>query len=267
MDQTADDPDPGRRPAGRVLGLDLGDARVGVAISDPERRVAVPHGTIRTGQPPGELKAVAALVGELDVTAVVVGHPRSMSGASGPRAQQAEAFAEALRAIVGVPVELQDERLSTAEAESAAAEAAVKVADDNIRTAEATVARSRADLEKARINFNRTKQLFDAKLVASQEYDQRRIDVTADEAALNESELRVTQLRAQKQQTAANLSSMQRRIAVSQANLRRAQDVLQRTMSVAPSAMVVPRLVMGATPPYTPGTTFLPIISATEWLP
>ncbi|HEY7761653.1 MAG TPA: Holliday junction resolvase RuvX [Actinomycetota bacterium] len=125
MGQATGDPDPGRRPAGRVLGLDLGDARVGVAISDPERRVAVPHGTIRTGQPPGELKAVAALVGELDVTAVVVGHPRSMSGASGPRAQQAEAFAEALRAIVGVPVELQDERLSTAEAERSLREAGV----------------------------------------------------------------------------------------------------------------------------------------------
>jgi putative Holliday junction resolvase len=140
VDQTADDPDPGRRPAGRVLGLDLGDARVGVAISDPERRVAVPHGTIRTGQPPGELKAVAALVGELDVTAVVVGHPRSMSGASGPRAQQAEAFAEALRAIVGVPVELQDERLSTAEAERSLREAGVsgrrrrKVVDESAAT-------------------------------------------------------------------------------------------------------------------------------------
>jgi putative Holliday junction resolvase len=102
-----------------VLGLDLGDARVGVAISDADRRLAVPHGTIRTGQPPGELKAVAALVRDLEVTAVVVGHPRSMSGASGPRAQQAEAFAEALRAIVEVPVELQDERLSTVQAERA----------------------------------------------------------------------------------------------------------------------------------------------------
>jgi putative Holliday junction resolvase len=137
---TPDDPAPGRRPAGRVLGLDLGDARVGVAISDPERRVAVPHGTIRTGQPPGELKAVAALVGELDVTAVVVGHPRSMSGASGPRAQQAEAFAEALRAIVGVPVELHDERLSTAEAERSLREAGVsgrrrrKVVDESAAT-------------------------------------------------------------------------------------------------------------------------------------
>jgi putative Holliday junction resolvase len=108
---------------GRVLGLDLGDARIGVAISDPERRVAVPHGTIHVGQPPGELKAVAALVRELDATAVVVGHPRSMSGASGPRAQQAEAFAEALRAAVSVPVELQDERLSTVEAERSLREA------------------------------------------------------------------------------------------------------------------------------------------------
>ncbi len=142
MSQTTGDPAtaPGRRPPGRVLGLDLGDARVGVAISDPERRVAVPHGTIRTGQPPGELKAVAALVEELGVTAVVVGHPRSMSGDSGPRAQQAEAFADARRAIVDVPVDLQDERLSTVEAERSLREAGVsgrrrrQVVDDSSAT-------------------------------------------------------------------------------------------------------------------------------------
>ena len=126
MSRTTDVREAGRPvPAGRVLGLDLGDARVGVAISDADRRVAVPHGTIRTGQPPGELKAVAALVRDLDVTAGVVGHPRSMSGAAGPRAQQAEAFADALRAIVDVPVELQDERLSTAEAERSLRESGV----------------------------------------------------------------------------------------------------------------------------------------------
>lgn len=114
---TTDDGSERPQPAGRVLGLDLGDARIGVAISDPDRRVAVAHGTIRVGQPPGELKAVAALVLELGATAVVVGHPRLMSGASGPRAQHAEAFAGALRAVVTAPVELQDERLSTVEAE------------------------------------------------------------------------------------------------------------------------------------------------------
>lgn len=107
------------QPAGRVLGLDLGDARIGVAISDPDRRVAVAHGTIRVGQPPGELQAVAALAHELGATTVVVGHPRSMSGVSGARAQHAEAFADALRMALSVPVELQDERLSTVEAERA----------------------------------------------------------------------------------------------------------------------------------------------------
>jgi putative holliday junction resolvase len=115
--------------AGRVMGLDLGDARIGVAISDPDRRVAVPFGTIHVGQPPGELRAIAALVAENTVSVVVLGHPRSLSGASGPSAKHAEAFADALRQAISVPVELQDERLSTTEAERVLREAGVKGRD------------------------------------------------------------------------------------------------------------------------------------------
>ncbi len=107
---------------GRVLGLDLGDVRIGVAISDPDRRLAVPLGTVRTGAP-ADLKAIAKLVGENDVTLVVVGHPLLMSGQAGARAKQAEGFADALRRSLGVPVVLHDERLSTAEAERALKEA------------------------------------------------------------------------------------------------------------------------------------------------
>jgi len=103
---------------GRVLGLDLGDARIGVAISDDERRLAVPLGTIRTGAP-ADVKAIAALVGEHDVTLVVVGHPLLLSGEAGERAHHAERFAEALRGLLGVPVLLHDERLSTVEADRA----------------------------------------------------------------------------------------------------------------------------------------------------
>ncbi len=102
---------------GPVLGLDLGDARIGTAISDSERRTAVPLGTILVGQPPGELLAIAGIVKERGITLVVVGLPRSMSGATGPRAQQAEGFAGALRSGLSIPVELHDERLSTVEAE------------------------------------------------------------------------------------------------------------------------------------------------------
>jgi putative Holliday junction resolvase len=107
----------GSRP-GRVLGLDLGDARIGVAISDDDRRLAVPLGTVRTGAP-ADVRAIAALVREQAVTAIVVGHPRSMSGDVGPAAAKAERFAEALASGLEVPVALQDERLSTVEAERA----------------------------------------------------------------------------------------------------------------------------------------------------
>ena len=103
---------------GRVLGLDLGDARIGVAISDDARRLAVPLGTVRTGAP-ADLKAVAALADEHAVTAIVVGHPLLLSGERGDRAHHAERFADALRSVVRVPVDLQDERLSTSEAERA----------------------------------------------------------------------------------------------------------------------------------------------------
>ena len=112
-----------RRP-GRALGLDLGDARIGVAISDDERRLAVPLGTVRTGAP-ADLRAIAQLVREHGITVVVVGLPLSMSGAAGARAAHAERFADALRAVLDVPVALQDERLSTVEAERALREAGV----------------------------------------------------------------------------------------------------------------------------------------------
>jgi putative Holliday junction resolvase len=112
-------------PPGRLLGLDLGDARIGVAVSDPDGRVAVPVGTVRVGQPPGELKAIRALVAEHGAVGVILGHPRSMSGASGSRAAHAEAFADALRSVVDVPVELQDERLTTVEAERSLRDAGV----------------------------------------------------------------------------------------------------------------------------------------------
>jgi putative Holliday junction resolvase len=103
---------------GRVLGLDLGDARIGVAISDGARRMAVPLGTIRTGAP-ADVRAIADLIREHGVTLVVVGHPLLLSGEAGERAHHAQRFAAAIGEALDVPVQLQDERLSTVEAERA----------------------------------------------------------------------------------------------------------------------------------------------------
>ena len=108
-----------------MLGLDLGQARIGVAVSDPERRLAVPTGTVRTGAP-GDLKAIAALAREHGVTQVVVGHPVHLSGRKGEAADQAETFAGVLRDVLQLPVDLQDERLSTVEATRGLAAAGVK---------------------------------------------------------------------------------------------------------------------------------------------
>jgi putative Holliday junction resolvase len=107
---------------GRVLGLDLGDARIGVAISDDRRRIAVPLGTVRTGAPT-DVKAIADVVHGHGVTLVVIGHPLHLSGEAGERAHHAERFAEALDAFLDVPVLLQDERLSSVEADRALREA------------------------------------------------------------------------------------------------------------------------------------------------
>jgi putative pre-16S rRNA nuclease len=103
-------------PDGRVLALDLGDVRIGVAISDPGRRLAVPLGVVRTGAP-ADLKAIRSIVADNGVSLVVVGDPLLLSGERGDRSRKAEEFATALRAVLDVAVELHDERLSTVEAE------------------------------------------------------------------------------------------------------------------------------------------------------
>jgi len=89
-----------------------------VAISDDARRMAVPLGTVRTGAP-ADVRAIAELVREHAVTLVVVGHPLLLSGKAGERAHHAERFAAALTGLLEIPVLLQDERLSTVEAERA----------------------------------------------------------------------------------------------------------------------------------------------------
>jgi putative Holliday junction resolvase len=96
-----------------------------VAISDPDRRLAVPVGTIRTGAPE-DVKAIAALIAEHGVTEIVVGHPVRMSGEAGTAAHHAERFADALRGFLGLPVHLQDERLTTVEAGRGLAAAGVR---------------------------------------------------------------------------------------------------------------------------------------------
>jgi putative Holliday junction resolvase len=99
---------------GRRLGIDVGAVRVGVAICDPDGVLATPLATVpRDADGGSDLRALAALVAEHDAVGVVVGLPRTLAGREGPAAEAARAFADALRGVLDVPVELSDERLTT----------------------------------------------------------------------------------------------------------------------------------------------------------
>ena len=115
---------PPRRPSaerqgGRVMGVDVGTARVGLALSDPTGTLASPLETLRRAKNKSDLDRLAALVVEHEVTEVVVGEPVHLSGASGASAQDANNYAQELAdRIPDVPVILIDERLSTVTAAS-----------------------------------------------------------------------------------------------------------------------------------------------------
>jgi putative Holliday junction resolvase len=99
---------------GRRLAVDVGDARIGVASSDPDGLLATPVETVPGRDVPAALRRLAELVGEYEPVEVVVGLPRSLSGGEGPAAAKVTGFAEELaRRITPVPVRLVDERMTT----------------------------------------------------------------------------------------------------------------------------------------------------------
>jgi putative Holliday junction resolvase len=107
------------RPTGRVMGVDVGSVRVGLALSDPTGTLASPLETLKRAKDGSDLDRLVALVMEHEVTEVVVGEPVHLSGASGASAQDAGEYAQALAdRIADVPVHLIDERLSTVTAAS-----------------------------------------------------------------------------------------------------------------------------------------------------
>lgn len=105
---------------GRLVGIDLGQRRIGVAVSDEARTVATGAGVIdRSESPDGDHAAIAALVAEYGATGVVVGVPYSLSGEVGPAAAAALDEVRVLAATLPVAVTTVDERLSTVSAASA----------------------------------------------------------------------------------------------------------------------------------------------------
>jgi len=110
----------------RILGLDIGTVRIGVALSDEMGWTAQPLDVLRHKSLQADVESIAAIASEREADEIVVGHPRNMDGSVGPMAALAEQYAEALKARCGLPVTLWDERLSSAAAERALIEADVR---------------------------------------------------------------------------------------------------------------------------------------------
>ena len=117
----------------RYLGIDLGRARIGLAIADEVLRTARPHSTVHRRSDAVDLAAIADVAKAYEVTTAVLGLPLNMDGTEGDSARFARGFALKLGAALGVPVELQDERLSTFEAQGRLRERGVKARDQRGR--------------------------------------------------------------------------------------------------------------------------------------
>ena len=119
MTTTGDAVEPERDATpGRVVALDYGRRRLGVAASDPMALIASPHSSVERSGPPDRVpEPLLELLEELEPRTVVVGIPLDMDGSEGPMAREAQSFARALASRTGLPVVQWDERLSTVRAE------------------------------------------------------------------------------------------------------------------------------------------------------
>jgi len=136
----------------RTMSLDVGDRRIGVALSDPTGLFAAPLTTLTVRSRSADAQAVADLVALHEATAVVVGLPLSLDGTVGPQARSVQRFCQTLRRVVGVPVTTWDERFTTAEAERRLREAGIQPSRDRARVdalAAAIILQDRLDTLRA----------------------------------------------------------------------------------------------------------------------
>lgn len=116
----------------KVMALDHGSARTGVAVSDPTGTLTRPLPAVRKVDSARGWQALEALIAEEQPERIVVGDPRNMDGSRGGQSRVARRFADRLRQRVAMPVEMHDERLTTAEAERRRRASGAKADPDSI---------------------------------------------------------------------------------------------------------------------------------------
>lgn len=109
----------------RVMGIDFGEARIGIAISDPEARIAMPLTTLQRVSDQQAIERIRQLAEQETVDRIVIGEPRNMDGSLGQAARRVQSFRRKLMAEIPLPCDLTDEVLTSVEARERLAEAGI----------------------------------------------------------------------------------------------------------------------------------------------
>jgi HlyD family secretion protein len=189
----------------------------------------------------------------VNIGANVMGRITEINVKEGDRVQRNQVLARLDAFQAQADVQAQQASLNSSLAESAASEAGLKAMDENIRTSVASVDRAKSELERARTEFDRARRLLADKLIARQEFDTKKSAYDSLAASLREAEARLLQMKAQREQTAAQLTSAQRRVAQVRATLSRFSDVLQKHNAVTPIEGIVTNLPVRVGETVVPG--------------
>ncbi len=189
----------------------------------------------------------------INIGANAQGEIRALLVKEGDRVRKGQLLARIENVQPEADVEAQKATLNSAEADSSASESAVRAADENIRTMQAMLDKDKSDLERTKAEYDRSQSLFNEHLLAKQDFDLRRYTHAAQLATVKQSEMRLVQSRAQRDQTVAQLASSQKRIAQYRAGLVRFNDILQKHNSFAPLDGVVTNLPVRVGETVVPG--------------
>lgn len=189
----------------------------------------------------------------INIGANAIGQLTEVAVKEGDHVKKGQLLARIENVQPAADVQAQQASLSAVEADSAAAEAALKAADDNINTAQADIDRNKADLARMKSDLDRAESLYKDKLMAAQDYELKKSTYEAELAVVRQSEVRLVQARAQREQTAAQLSSAQKKIAQVRAGLTRLTDVLQKYDAFAPLDGIVTNLSVRVGETVVPG--------------
>ena len=216
--------------------------------------------TVQTGQVArGDLAAIVTSSGEIkpknyiNIGANAIGDITEILVKEGDHVRKGQLLARIENTQPAADVAAQQASVSSSEADTTASEAGLKVADENIRTMQAALEHDKADLDRMKADYDRAQELFNEKLLARQDFELKKFSYEAQKAQIAQSQTRILQAKAQRDQNAAQLASTERRIALARAGLARAADVLKKYDAYAPLDGVVTNLPVRVGESVVPG--------------